>query len=171
MSIFEFQISNFKCPISHSLGSIRARENIYSPRYSNFKFHISNFIFQISNFNISGVYIQHNSSLYHQLPRSPSHAKKSQPGQEVSEIQEVPARPRSSSQAKKFQSGQEVSARPRSFRKLRSPSQAKKSQPGKGVPAMPKSPSLAKKPSPFSTSRKFTAVVSSLKVKRRKKRI
>ena len=136
MSIFEFRISNFKCPIKS------AGKYIF-PRYSNFKFHISNFIFQISNFNISGVYIQHNSSLYHQLPRSPSHAKKSQPGQEVSESQEVPARPRSSSQAKKFQPGQEVQARPRT------PSQAKKSQPGQEVPDRPRSPTQAKKFQPW----------------------
>ena len=50
-----------------------------------------------SNFKIFGVYKQHNSGLFHQLPRSPSHAKNSHPGQEVL------TRPRSPSQAKKSQ--------------------------------------------------------------------
>ena len=96
--------------------------------------------------------------MFHQLPRSPSSAKKSmpgqevpaslrsssqfkksQPGQEVSESQEVPARPRSTSQVKKSKPGQEVPVRQRSS------SQAKKSQPGQKVVAKPRNPSQAKK--------------------------
>ena len=94
------------------------------------------------NFNIIDVYKQHNLSLFHQLPRSPSNTKKSQPGQEVSKSQEVLARPRSQSQAKKSQPGQEVPVRPRNLStakksKPRIPCQAKKAQSGQEVQVRP----------------------------------
>ena len=80
----------------------------------------------MSNFSDIVVYKQHSLSLLHQLPRSPSQAKKSKPSQEV------PARPRSPSQAKKSQPGLEVLAKPRG------PSQAEKSQLSQEVLAKPR---------------------------------